>query len=555
MGIQGLARRLEPYATRFSSDELNGYSAVIDGPALAYYAHKLALVAFTSASRIPSYQDINTEAINWLNSLEANNIKVAAIFFDGALPPSKRVERLSRTEQNNKRVQQLRSSYATTTCPVPTYLGSISYAFLAPALQEALQKSPFASRTHIVPGEADDWCALHAKDNAQSIIFTSDTDLVLYDYCADTLIVFLHETDVSVSIKAYSPDQIRTKLELRSLLPFAFALLEGPSDTANDLARNARNVDKNSQPYLDFSNRYITEVLSPAYMSRSKDVLSKLPKLDVRVSEFVHQALAKSEIPLVYLPLLVEDPSQASAWNVGCDIRTLAYSILVSRKMNVHEYRRKAQAIAIQEVVTYTPTDLPVPIADLERQIRTLSDWAACRIIEPALLWPLFALSLVLAELNTPPPVLIALRVINGDFDNTWEFVHLTARLHAALYSLRMFSQIVQVQLAVKQAGSKNLHDSLVSLDQRMRSLPSIPNGFGVPGQTKRVLADHDQLRALIEEIYVSAGVDVPIEHVSNKKKKRQTREAERKKKKAEQRLQPKQQMKNAYTLLGDSQS
>jgi len=76
MGIQGLARRLEPYATRFSSDELNGYSAVIDGPALAYYAHKLALVASTSVSRIPSYSDINTEAINWLNSLEANNIKV-----------------------------------------------------------------------------------------------------------------------------------------------------------------------------------------------------------------------------------------------------------------------------------------------------------------------------------------------------------------------------------------------------------------------------------------------------------------------------------------------
>jgi len=434
-------------------------------------------------------------------------------------------------------------------------LGSISYAFLAPALQEALQNSPFASRTHIVPGEADDWCALHAKDNTRSIIFTRDTDVVLYDYCADTLIVFLHETDVSVSIKAYSPDQIRTKLELRSLLPFAFALLEGPSDTANDLARNARNVDKNSQPYLDFSNRYVTEVVSPAYMSRSKNALSKLPKLDVRVSEFVHQALAKSEIPLVYLPLLVEDPSQASAWNVGCDIRTLAYSLLASRKMNVHEYRRKAQVIAVQEVITYTPTDLPVPVADLERQIRILADWAASKLVEPALLWPLFALSLVLAELNTPPPVLTALRVINGAFDNTWDFVHLTARLHAALYSLRMFSQIAQVHLALGQEANKRLHDCMISLDQRMRSLPSIPDGFGVPGQTKRVLADHDQLRALVEEIYVSAGVEVPVEHISNKKKKRQTREAERKKKKSEQRLQPKQQINNAYTLLGDNQS
>ena len=76
MGIQGLARRLEPYTTRFSSEQFDGYSAVIDGPALAYYAHKLALASAASASRIPSYADIVAEAIHWLASLENANIKV-----------------------------------------------------------------------------------------------------------------------------------------------------------------------------------------------------------------------------------------------------------------------------------------------------------------------------------------------------------------------------------------------------------------------------------------------------------------------------------------------
>jgi hypothetical protein len=76
MGIQGLARRLEPYTTRYSSDQLDGYSAVVDGPALAYYAHKLALASAASATRIPSYADIVAEAIRWLTSLEHNNIKV-----------------------------------------------------------------------------------------------------------------------------------------------------------------------------------------------------------------------------------------------------------------------------------------------------------------------------------------------------------------------------------------------------------------------------------------------------------------------------------------------
>jgi hypothetical protein len=79
MGIQGLARRLEPYAARYSPQQLDGFSAIIDGPSLAYHALKLALVASAasaSQSRLPSYADINVEAIRWLNSLEDHGIKV-----------------------------------------------------------------------------------------------------------------------------------------------------------------------------------------------------------------------------------------------------------------------------------------------------------------------------------------------------------------------------------------------------------------------------------------------------------------------------------------------
>lgn len=76
MGIPTLARRLEPYATKYSPQDLNGYTAIIDGPSLAYHAHKLALAAGVSTGRIPSYADINHEAIRWLKSLEDLNIRV-----------------------------------------------------------------------------------------------------------------------------------------------------------------------------------------------------------------------------------------------------------------------------------------------------------------------------------------------------------------------------------------------------------------------------------------------------------------------------------------------
>ncbi|KAI8937361.1 hypothetical protein NX059_006567 [Plenodomus lindquistii] len=76
MGIPGLARRLEPHAAQYAPDQLDGYSAIIDGPALAYFGHKLAVAASTDAFKLPTYQDITTGAIRWLDQLESIHVKV-----------------------------------------------------------------------------------------------------------------------------------------------------------------------------------------------------------------------------------------------------------------------------------------------------------------------------------------------------------------------------------------------------------------------------------------------------------------------------------------------
>lgn len=366
--------------------------------------------------------------------------------------------------------------------------------------------------------------------------------------------MFLHDADISTGIKAYSPEEIRNKLQLTSLLPFAFALLDGPQDTANDLVCNARSVDKDSARYHNFANRYIIQSVEPARVSASDNIPLNIPYLDVRVSEFVLQALSNSKAPFVYLPLLIEDPSQASAWSAGCDVRTLAYSLLASDRMVINEYRRKAQAVSTQEIATYSSADLLVPIKELEQKVSSLIEWATVKALEPALLWPLFALSLVLAELKSTPEMPLVLHVLNGDFDNSWAFVQLMARLQAALYSLRIFSQIARVCLKVTPKVDKKLSGYLISLDQCMRSLPSIPDGFGVLGQSKRVLANHNELTALVEEIYLAAGVQVPTEQISNKKKKRQAREADRKQRKAAHMRQSRQETTNSYTMLSDNQ-
>jgi hypothetical protein len=110
-----------------------------------------------------------------------------------------------------------------------------------------------------------------------------------------------------------------------------------------------------------------------------------------------------------------------------------------------------------------------------------------------------------------------------------------------------MLKQITGIWLATHKQSESELRTSLHS---HMASFPSIAEMFIVPGQTKRLLADHQDLKELVEEIFKSAGVEVEVEQVSNKKKKRQAREAERKKKKVEHRQQAKAGDGNAFSLL-----
>jgi hypothetical protein len=445
-----------------------------------------------------------------------------------------------RTVQNNRRIQQLRASYATTACPIPTYLSSTSYALLAPSLREALAESPYASRTRIVPGEADDSCALHARDLPRSIIFTSDTDLLLFDYHPETLVVLFQDAESPTGLKAHAPYQIAEKLRLKSLVPFAHAIQQRSSEGTDDLIRDAHNFDNDSPLYLDFSRRYIAAVVAPSYFEKYPGLQLPLQELDVRASEFVHEAMLGSAALPVYLPLLVEDPNQASAWNMAQDLRTLVYSLLAPTTSRVQEYRRKAQGVSSQEISPYSAIDVEVPAKEWEGRIGAVLKWAESKDISSPLLWSLFALSLVVAELNTPPPIPLISRVLNGDFDNTWAFVQLAARIQAALYSLRMLKQVTAIWLAVHHQAQSTLRESLSNLQTAMSGFPSISDMFIVPGQERRLLADHEQLKSLVEEIFSSAGVEIAVEQVSNKKKKRQAREAERKKKKLEQRQQVK---------------
>jgi hypothetical protein len=74
MGVAGLSTNLEPYAESCALEKLAGYTATIDGPGLAYHAHRIASEA--DPSRCPSYSDIYETALQFLARLEDMNITV-----------------------------------------------------------------------------------------------------------------------------------------------------------------------------------------------------------------------------------------------------------------------------------------------------------------------------------------------------------------------------------------------------------------------------------------------------------------------------------------------
>ena len=127
-----------------------------------------------------------------------------AIYFDGYLPASKSDVRLGRvvessTASNNyflftkigigrgsdDRPPFLRRKHSR--IPIP--------AFAVPAILEALRSSKrYGHLTHLVPGEADEFCASHVSREGGALL-TSDSDLLLYDLGQTGSVVFFNDIE------------------------------------------------------------------------------------------------------------------------------------------------------------------------------------------------------------------------------------------------------------------------------------------------------------------------------------------------------------------------
>ncbi|KAK4998458.1 hypothetical protein LTR66_002323 [Elasticomyces elasticus] len=581
MGIQGLLHAVQPYATRitFTHDSQSDgtESAIIDGPGLAYDVYNRCLTrqcgARNAFEALPSYGEVGAAAVAWLEGLEQHGLKVTAAFFDGSLPDSKKDVRISRLQQCANQLVSFRAlnkDLTTAASISPTKKSSLpALPFLVPVVIETLLNSRFATITRVEPGEADAYCAQHAKANGGTI-FTSDSDLLVHDLGASGKVILFRDLEAvhiagkgtALAASQYHPAAIAARLQLPDLVKAAFRLKEDPHRSLNACVKLAKTAAAMHAEYADFATEYGATRVCPRLTDDptghpTADLSKALARLDPRISEYVRRqarllprpvgpppppspSTQTNQIQDMYLPFLLDDPGKTSAWRCGSPIRGLAYSVLNASSQSpgsVHEFERKGTRIS------FTPMDLldrehtqTTACALLDR-LRDCS--SGSRALAAVQRWRLCSVRLLCRQLveedrDVPSRAeLVSLLSNTISTTYTWEMVHLDAQVQAVLYSLRMLHQILGVFLAMGDGDVEEtkLAASCTPLHSLLQKMPRLHELLDSAARSSSG-ADATVWDAVVTELYAELGIDEPVDEVEMQKRRKRQRKKKRKRKK-----------------------
>ncbi|PGH17537.1 hypothetical protein AJ79_01137 [Helicocarpus griseus UAMH5409] len=330
MGIPHLTRHLLPHAQPVwlrNSDSPNNQhhdksstatytdnnivsSVVIDGPALVYHVYH-RLLSWSDSGGLnpvdaqPRADEVSIGVMQFLVTLGALRVRVEKIYFDGALPLSKRDTRMERVEKSRQKLESFcrdtaggfkMSSVRRTPLdvrpaklfgrrPVPARLRELpETTFMVPTVIEDLKRrwsrveigrcarefagvtangddgnnaeSIFAGLTEIVPGEADVYCAAAAR-TYNCAVLTGDSDLLVHDLGPEGSVIFLDSiesseiqetsTDGCTSIMTIRATQLRPasiakSLGVVSIQRLAYELKRDPYSSFSTLIQRAKST-------------------------------------------------------------------------------------------------------------------------------------------------------------------------------------------------------------------------------------------------------------------------------------------------------------------------
>ncbi|EAA59030.1 hypothetical protein AN8292.2 [Aspergillus nidulans FGSC A4] len=292
-----------------------------------------------------------------------------------------------------------------------------------------IEDLPWASVTTMVSGEADTYCASVARCMGACIL-TNDSDLLLHDLGKYGSVVFLDSVELRAGfeqplfpqIKAtmLRPSLVARRLGIRSLLLLAFQISKARPETS------------------------LVELLRRTKMGIAEVEMAR------------YQQFANMGYPHVYLSVLKEDHTRQCAWAKGRKYRQLAYSIMnLSRPIDerhcfIAEFVRRGRRISEDKLRLLDEGSIFAELELLKARLESLQS-SFKKSSDNLDYWAAFALCDVYlvadAELAQNDFQKLEQFLKHGYIGKKlkWEDIHLTAQIHAVLYSLRILKQILDL--------------------------------------------------------------------------------------------------------------
>lgn len=342
----------------------------------------------------------------------------------------------------------------------------------------------FGSLIEVVPGEADSYCALRAKETGATVL-TSDSDLLIYDLGEGSVVMLqdivrlledevlaLPEGDVgghgevelhaTVYQSAYVRDQFTAKdVDFERIV---FARKVNTHASCQQVVVCASEDIRYTDLGIDFDN-FISEYDVPLLAQEDLKGL-ELPPLDPRVSELYLQFREPQiygeadSAPTLFLPPIVEDSSRTCAWSYGLEFRQMAYSFLNlsmepdRRHANISEYSRRGTRVVPTSVELFDRAGCVAAASTMLMKFRIAKRQFQRYWPDPLLCWRIFGFHEVcLQNQQQNKPVItqsFIQRFLEVGYVNdvlTWDDVHIYSEVQCVLYSVRVLKQLLRASL------------------------------------------------------------------------------------------------------------
>ncbi|KAJ4213459.1 hypothetical protein NW759_010878 [Fusarium solani] len=495
MGIPHLISTLEPYAVH---GVLDNDRVVIDGPALAYH---ILHICNRHGIVQPSYQLLGDTTIAWLDELVSRGVSVEAIYFDGYLPRAKRLVRMERMVKSLNQLKALHSkdpsgfspAYFSTAKETPPTLFSSTQplgkpflppSFHVPAIIDALRLcSRYTKLVHLVPGEADAYCAQHLSKSGGAVL-TSDSDLLVHDL-GHGRVVFLRDIYLDgqsrLACASFSPSHICEKVKLSptsKICRLAYERKRSPHLTLLQLLRDCAQPVVDTAGYTGFCHEYLDHETAPLPVSTTDGEI-QIESLDPRISELIlqlgNQDAQTNDLngDIIFLPILLESPSRGSAWEQSTPIRQLAYTvarwIIPGSSSIIQEYRRVNTSVQKGRQVHMLPKEAAKAwaqdLTSLMSEVTGESERDATQT------WQILCLILDIRHCREEGKKSHVLQILEECSQQTafkrvsWDIIHFVAQLQAAHYSFRLLKQVISLA---------SVEETMPELYSMLSSLPSL---------------------------------------------------------------------------------